>query len=124
MTDKVGTELPVRDDAMRRSTVHQWLTMTETNGSGDAWFNPGLRDRSVQVDGTFGGGTIKLQGSNDSSGSNWFDLHDPLGNTLSFTSAGLKQVLEACLYYRPTSSGGTGQSVNIRLFSTGFGKGH
>jgi hypothetical protein len=70
-------------------------------------------DRSVQVEGTFGAATVTIQGSND--GTNWETLRDPQGVALSFTSAGLKQILETTLYIRPVSSGGTGTALTVTL---------
>lgn len=69
--------------------------------------------QSVQVEGTFGAATIVIQGSND--GVNWETLRDRQGNTLSFTSAGLKSVQELVLQIRAASSGGTGTAVTATL---------
>lgn len=64
-------------------------------------------DRSAQVEGTFGaGGTVLIEGTND--GTNWRTLTDPLGNLLSITAAGIKQVTEAVLQMRPRVSAGDG----------------
>jgi hypothetical protein len=70
-----------------------------------------VRDRCVQVTGTFGAATIAIQGSNDSE--NYAALKDTLGNALSFTSAGIKQVLEIPLYIKPTISGSGGTGLTI-----------
>jgi hypothetical protein len=70
-------------------------------------------DRSVQVDGTFGGGTVTVEGSND--GTNWFTLRDPQGTSLSFTSAGLKQIMETTLFMRANLTSGTTVTVNITV---------
>lgn len=74
-------------------------------------------DKSVQIEGTFGGATVVLQGSND--GSNWKTLSDPSNTALSFTSAGLEAVLEHTRYIRPSSSGGTGTAVTVTVFMRG-----
>jgi hypothetical protein len=63
-------------------------------------------DRSVQAEGTFGAATVTLQGSN--SGNTYVALSDPLGNTLSLTSAGIKQVMEVTGYVKPVLTGGDG----------------
>lgn len=68
-------------------------------------------DRSVQVTGTFGGGTVTLEGSND--GTNWKTLRDPQGVALSFTTADIKQVMETTLYTRANLNGGAAVNVNI-----------
>ena len=62
-------------------------------------------ERSVQVGATgdtFNAGTILIEGSND--GVLWTTLRDPQGVALSFTAAGLKQVLEATAFIRPRAS--------------------
>jgi hypothetical protein len=68
----------------------------------------GSADRSVQViSAAFGaGGTVLIEGSND--GVNYSTLHDPGGNVLSFTSAGIQAVLEISAFIRPRVSAGDG----------------
>lgn len=67
-------------------------------------------DRCVQVSGTFGAsGTVVVEGSND--GVNWATLNSPQGTALSFTAAGIKQVLEGTLYIRPRVSAGDGTTA-------------
>lgn len=70
-------------------------------------------DRSVQVEGTFGAATVVIQGSND--GTNFQTLRDPQGVALSFTTAGLKQILETTRLIRVSSSGGTGTAVTVTM---------
>jgi hypothetical protein len=72
-------------------------------------------DKSVQVSGAFDAATCVLEGSND--GANYHPLHDYQGATLSFGTAGLKPVAEACRYVRPALSGGGGlTSLTVSLF--------
>lgn len=77
----------------------------------------GGRQISVQVTGTFGGATVAMQGSND--GSNWVSLNDQavIANPCSFTSAGLKGVLQMPKYIRPVVSGGAGTGLIVTLFN-------
>lgn len=82
---------------------------------GDAVGFPQNADKCVQIDGTFGSATVVIQGSND--GSKWFTLTDPQGNAISKTSAALEQIEEVPLYIRPSISGGTGSSINVRLLA-------
>jgi hypothetical protein len=74
-------------------------------------------DRSVQVGGAdLDGSTVLIQGSNDQV--SFFTLNDPLGNVLSFTSAGLLHVLEYTDHVRPAIAGGGGsQSVDITMIA-------
>ena len=92
-------------------------------GNGDAGTPiefPLLSDRSVQVTGTFGsGGTVVLEGSNDG-GTTWTTLKDPFGTALSFTAAGLSQVVEGALQMRPRITAGDGTTdLNVILFMRG-----
>lgn len=73
--------------------------------SPSAWY-----DRSVQVVGTFGaGGSVTIQGTND--GVTWVTLTDPLGNALTFTAAGLKQIAELSYHIRPVVTAGDGTTA-------------
>lgn len=75
-------------------------------------------DRSVQVEGTFGGATVTIQGSND--GTNYQTLTDPQGNALTWTSANrLEQIEEITRYVRAITSGGTGTSVTVTMLLRG-----
>lgn len=62
-------------------------------------------DKSVQVGiagDNFAAGTVLIEGSND--GATWTNLRAPDSTALSFTAAGLKQVLEMTTYIRPRVS--------------------
>lgn len=79
---------------------------------------PIMGDKSCQVEGTFGGATMKLQGSNNSTtgaDGNFETLNDPSGNAISLTSAGLKQVTEATRWIKPATSGGTSSSLTVSV---------
>jgi hypothetical protein len=82
---------------------------------GEPQSGPKNADRSVQVDGTFGvGGSVSIEGSND--GTNWFTLTDQAGVALSFTTAGIRSVLQASVYIRPKVAGGDGTTnLNVRI---------
>jgi hypothetical protein len=75
---------------------------------------PEWADRSVQVTGTFNGGTLVVEGSND--GTNWYTLNDPQGNALSFTTAKIEQILEAVAFMRPRVSAGAGVDLDVTFF--------
>lgn len=80
---------------------------------GDALPFSAYTDRSVQVFGTFGGATLRVEGSND--GANWATLTDPQGNDLLITSAKLEMVAEATLMIRPKVVGGDG-TTNLSVY--------
>jgi hypothetical protein len=94
------------------AAIYTWTGLASAS-SGDKIQGPGWTDRSIQFTGTFGGATLILQGSND--GVNWFTLHDPFSNLLSFTSAALAEVTEVTNYMRPTISGGDGTTSIIAV---------
>ena len=67
-------------------------------------------DKTVQVSGTFGvGGSITIQGSNDATV--WATLHDPQGNDLTFTAAGIEMITENPLHIRPNVTAGDGTTA-------------
>ncbi len=68
---------------------------------------------SVQVVGTFGSGTCVLQASND--GTNYVTLKDTAGNDISLTSAGMVDFSTAALFVRPSTSGGTGDDLDVTV---------
>lgn len=72
---------------------------------------PEYADRSVQVFGTFGGGTVVIEGSND--GTNWETLTDPQGNALSITARRIEQIQELTAFIRPRITAGTGVNLEI-----------
>lgn len=91
------------------STVtHTWSLAGAVSGDMfDGVELSGNADRSVQFVGTVTA-TIVVQGSNDNT--NWETLTDGLGNNLSFTAAGLKQICELTRYIRPAVISGTAGS--------------
>lgn len=74
-------------------------------------------DKSVQIEGTFGGAAVVIQGSND--GTNWRTLSDPSSAALTFTSPGLEAILEHTRYIRPVTSGGTDSDISVTVFMRG-----
>ena len=65
----------------------------------------------IQAIGTFGGGTVKLQGSNNNS--TWVDLLDVTGVAIGLTAAGGKEFTTSCVYIRPLITGGTADDVDV-----------
>lgn len=73
-------------------------------------------DRTVQVEGTFGGATVAIQGSNDDV--HYHTLTDPQGNALSFSAGGLETVMELPYFLKPTVSAGDG-TTNLTITLSG-----
>lgn len=101
---------------------YNWLAMA--NGDTGTPLPPDAtcdyQDRTIQITGTFGaGGSLSFKGSNDG-GTTWVTMTDPLGNALTFTSAGLKQITEMPEKVRPEVTAGDGTtSLNVYLFMRG-----
>ena len=98
--------------------VISWTPVTEADTAAPIAFN-GSESAMIgfQVFGTFGGATATLQGSND--GTNWVTLTDMTGSALGHTSAGGADFTASFLYFRPSFSGGTGQSLSVLLATKG-----
>lgn len=92
--------------------IHQWTGLTKrTLDTGEPLNLAAFADRSVQVKGTFGtGGTVIIEGSNDRESDTpiYAQLVDPQGNAISFTAAGIEQVLESTYLIRPRVTAGDG----------------
>jgi hypothetical protein len=87
--------------------IYTWSPLTTTDTTGSTMAYVGSADRTVQVQGTFGvGGSVSLQGSLDQV--NWFTLRDPQSVALTFTSPGLKAVLEGVHFIQPVVTAGDG----------------
>lgn len=76
---------------------------------------PGFADRSVQIQATFGDGTITLQGCDEATPVNYHPLTDPQGNDIAKTAADLEAVTEVTRWTRPAFSGTTGTAGAITL---------
>lgn len=88
--------------------VAQWSGLLQAD-QGDALPFSQYTDKSVQVAGTFGGASLRVEGSND--GTNWAVLTDPQGNDLLLTTAKIEMVTEATLQIRPFVVGGDGSTT-------------
>ena len=110
---RAGVEVPT---LYGKSSIVTWSPLA-TGDTGEPLQGVGLSDRSVQFTGTFGGATVVLEGSND--GNNWVTLTDPAGVALSFTAAGLKQILQITRYMRPNVSDGAGVAIICNLLAVG-----
>lgn len=93
----------------------QWV-LTTADSDGEYVSIPEYADKTVHVYGTFGSGTLALQGTNeDGTPANPISLTDPQGNAIELTAAGIKAVTENPLKARPLLTGSTGASVTVLL---------
>ena len=72
---------------------------------------------AIQAVGTFGGGTVALQGSNDNS--NWVNLPSSTGVPIALTSAGGVDFNTSFMYIRPKVTGGTGDDIDVFIVLRG-----
>jgi hypothetical protein len=80
---------------------------------------PALSDGCFSVDGTFGGASVALHGSNAQTDANFTALKDIFDNAIAITTAGKEQVAENPLAYKPVITGGAGTTITIRLLLYG-----
>lgn len=73
---------------------------------------PDLADVSVSMEGTWGGATVTLKGSN---GTSFQTLHDPYSNDVAATADSVFAVVENTLYRKPVIASGSGSSVTVYL---------
>jgi hypothetical protein len=79
-------------------------------------------DRSVQISGTLGGGTVTIEGANSVAGTTFNTLNDPALNALTSLGATLKQILECSVQIRPRVTGGDGTTaISVGLLVIGKG---
>lgn len=116
MSTVTPTVTRIDDGGVRGVYLATWASMGNAD-TGAAVALGGGYDRSVQIEGTFGGATVTLQGSND--GSNWETLTDPQGNGIAKTAAALEAVTELTRYVRAITSGGAGTSVTVTMLIRG-----
>lgn len=92
-------------------------TLTTADPTGDAVTVPMYADKSIQAYSVaWGGSTVIPEGSNDSASSTFANLRDPNSVAISFTSDGLKQILENTYKLRPRlSNGGVAATVTIKI---------
>lgn len=81
----------------------QWTLTGTDDGFPMPWAQ--WADRSVQFAGTWGGGTVVWQGSNDG-GTTWFTLTDAQATAISMTADGMEQVVEITELARPKATVG------------------
>ena len=106
---------PVEQNVSYNDTLNaKWTVNTGDDGAPITSVGP---KTSVQVVGTLGGSTVAIQGSND--GTNWITLNDEAvpASPCSFTSAGVKGVLQFTKYIKPVVTGGTATGLVVSLIN-------
>jgi len=92
-----------------------WEFITDVNKDGDPETAPALSEKSVHLEGDFGGGTIVIQGRNDTSAT-FVNMVDPQGNALSFATMAVETILDNMLQIRPfMSATGASAATGVRV---------
>jgi hypothetical protein len=109
----------VRDSLTTGFGVGIGWTPLANGDVGQEWDTQDFPDVSVQVFGTFGaGGNLRIEGSNETTPTNWATLNDPQGNALDITGAKIEQVLELPRWIRPSVTAGDGTTaLTVRLYA-------
>lgn len=89
--------------------AYEW-TLTE-NDTAEHVEIPFKSDKTFQASGSFGSGSINVEGSLDPDGIVFTDLRGPDSNVISFTSDDAKAILENVFFIRPKTPIGTAASV-------------
>lgn len=96
------------------AVVVTWSGLANSGDVGQAIQRPDILDRSFQAAGSFGGGTVVCEGSND--GTNFGTLTNVAGGSVTFTAtAAPMQVVEATAYIRPHMTAGSSASVTVTM---------
>jgi hypothetical protein len=107
MANVKGT-LTYREDGV---AIAQWTLTQADTGVGISL--AGFPDRTVQIGGTFGGGNIVIEGSNN--GTNWATMHNYANASLNITDTSLQLIAENTDQIRPRATAGAGMSVTITV---------
>lgn len=73
---------------------------------------------SVQISGTFGGATVKLQHGNDNA--TWFDARDVVSSLVTATADAIFEISLSSAYFRPAIASGSGNDVDIIMVLRGL----
>ena len=92
--------------------IYSW-TLTTADATGDPLYHTSHADKTVQVYGTLGSGTVTFQGANHPTSHTWATLTDHADNAIALTVAGLKLIAQNPYAIRPVLSGSTGATVTV-----------
>ena len=117
MATIADTVYEIEPEATRKEVVCVVWEALANGDAGDPVKYAEFADRSVQIIGDLGGGTLTMQGSNDpTSPTNWFTLTDTLENDITKTGAASEQILQGSVWIRPSLAGGAAGDVDVKLF--------
>ncbi len=100
----MATVNPTVDRTQRGIITHAYTFGTGASAVGAPIAISDYPDKTITIEGTFGGATITLQGSNSNpTASQWHTLNDSRGaaNTIVKTAAAINAILENPKFMRP-----------------------
>lgn len=95
--------------------IFTWTGVTESDTFGAAAIFGTPKQATVQFDGTFGGATVVMQGSNTSAFTIATALDDIEDTAISSTADAGWELRYPWPYMRPSASGGSSQSLTVTL---------
>lgn len=106
----MATAIPTQVAVAKGVIKTTWVLAGSDDGRPET--APQFPRKSVQVTGTFGGGSVQIEGSNDG-GVTYFTLTDGQGNVLTFTAAGGEKIQENTERIRPRALGVITATVSL-----------
>ena len=94
----------------------EWLAVTEADTFSSVYLNDNVSDIVIEAEGTWGSATLVLNGwvKTEAAG---VGVVDPGGTAVSLsTSLESASVRDAYPNFRPSHSGGTSETIDVRLF--------
>lgn len=89
------------------------------SSTGDALTFPTHADKTIQVYGTFGSGTLTLEGANHPTSPTWAALTNQGDNTIALTAAGIELVSQNPYQIRPNLTGSTDATITVIIVVRG-----
>jgi hypothetical protein len=97
-----------------RTFIVTWAGLAEGDVGAAIRFG-GAADRTVQVIGTFGGATLRLEGTLEAQPTTWLPLNDAQGDPIEITAARLEAITELVRQVRPAVVDGAGTNLTVLM---------
>ena len=115
MATIIPTVITSFDTGKVRGKVIHWDNITEADTPA-AYDVSGFVDKSVDINGTFGGGTFAIHGANHPTAPIYSVLTDPNdGDITAIAADKIKIVLQHTSLIKPIRTGGAGMDVDITM---------
>jgi hypothetical protein len=103
------------DTGTIRGKIVHWDLITEADTPA-AYEVSGFADKSIDINGTFGGGTIAIHGANHPTSAVYSVLTDPNDGDITLIGADkIKVALQHTSWIKPIRTGGAGMDVDITM---------